>query len=399
MHTLFVRSRLAAVALASVLALVLTLVASPAASASAVPRVLVYSGTQAYRHGSIAHGNPIIKALADKTGAFTVDFTEDPADITPRNLEKYDIVLFNSPSGIRTGATDWPAQTCQDTLVLCDRAPFTPQQREAFIDWVGCGGGVVGLHQAMDAWHDWPEWDELVGMVFLSHHANAEAQLSIVAEHPAALAFGEEVGDTFNLRDEFYTYAQGDGPMDLSSDVQPLLGIGKFTDPNVERSQGSAYAEQQPMAWLSTFRGLNRTFMSNLGHNNTTWDKPEFQQHLVEGIAHVGAHRPNASCVAGIAEPLAPVVVAPPAAATVGFASPVLAVPQGTALTLTNLDETTHDVMCDAIDRTTGRPFCASEFAHPQQSVAVPGVEKLPPGQHTLHCSIHGSMSLTLVVN
>jgi uncharacterized protein len=300
-----VGSKAAAVGLAAVLVLVMTLLTSPVAAADDVPRVLVYSGTQAFRHGSIAHGNPIIKALADKTGAFTVDFTEDPGLITPRNLEKYDIILFNSPSGMRTGTTDWPATTCQTTMVLCDRAPFTPEQREAFIDWIGCGGGFVGLHQAMDAWHDWPEWDELVGMVFLSHHANAEAEIFVTGGHPAAAAFGE-VGHKFNLRDEFYTYAAGNGPMDLSSDVEPLVGIGQFTDPNVERNQGHAYGDRQPMAWLSTFRGQNRTFMSNLGHNNTTWDKPEFQQHLVEGIRHVAGQRPDARCVAAIPEPLVP---------------------------------------------------------------------------------------------
>lgn len=309
MRTTQVRSRFGVRGMACVriplLLAILTLPMATAEAADDAPRVLVYSATQAYRHGSIAYGNPIIQALADSTGAFTVDFTEDPGAITPRTLDNYDIVLFNSPSGMRTGPNDFPAQTCQDTKVLCDRPPFTPEQRTAFFDWVGCGGGIVGIHQAMDAWHDWPEWDELVGMVFLSHYANAEAEVFVTGDQPAAAAFGE-VGDMFLLRDEFYTYAAGDGPMDLSSDVEPLVGIGKFTAPNIEASQGNGYADRQPMAWFSTFRGQNRTFMTNLGHNNTTWDKPEYKQHLVEGIRHVAEERPNARCVAAIPEPLVP---------------------------------------------------------------------------------------------
>ena len=92
-----VRSRFGAGGQASVLILVLTVLTLPAASALTaddVPRVLVYSGTQAYRHASIAYGNPIIQALAEETGAFTVHrgpgrhHPQDPRQLRHRAVQQ-----------------------------------------------------------------------------------------------------------------------------------------------------------------------------------------------------------------------------------------------------------------------------------------------------------------------
>lgn len=296
------RSRLPLWALTAVLALAMGVMPSTASLADDdvdPPRVLVYSGTQAYRHGSIEHGNAILADLANQTEAFTVQFTEDPADLAVDTLSGYDLVLFNSPSGQRTGFLDWPAHVCTATGVLCDRAPLDDAQRTAFIDWVGCGGGVVGIHQAMDAWHDWPEWDELVGMVFFSHFQAAEAEVFVTADHPTVTAFGGQ-GDSFLLYDEHYTFLDGEGPEDLSSDVEVVLGIGEFTDPGTELRQGAFYGDRGALAWTSTFRGQNRTFMTNLGHHTETWDMPEYQQHLLAGIAHVAEVRPDPACVTAL---------------------------------------------------------------------------------------------------
>jgi type 1 glutamine amidotransferase len=264
-------------------------------SSAATPHVLVFGGTQSFRHSSIEVAKVVLPQLAEETGAFTMDYTEDFAAINLQNLRQYDIVFWVSPSGYsvdRFGIQ--PAQGCSlpDALdgITCTSAPFTYAQRAEFIDWVRCGGGVVGAHQVMDAWHDWPAWDELVGGVFDAHHENADAVLNILNEHPITAPFGS---GSFNLTDEYYTYQRG--PAELSSDYVPMIGFDRWVEP---KASDANYSENAPMAWTSTFRHLNRTFITNLGHNDATWQWAPFQQHVVAGIRWVGEMRPDPQCLA-----------------------------------------------------------------------------------------------------
>ena len=258
------------------------------------PHVLVFGGTQSFRHSSIEVAKVVLPELAKKTGAFTMDYTEDFAAITLENLRKYDVVFWVSPSGYsadRFGVQ--PAQGCnlpdQFDGITCTSAPFTYAQRTEFFDWVRCGGGVVGAHQVMDAWHDWPEWDELVGGVFNSHYENAEAVLNVLEDHPITRPFGE---GSFKLTDEYYTYQRG--PAELSSDYVPLVGFDRWVEP---KESDANYSENAPMAWTSSYRHHNRTFITNLGHSDETWRWAPYQDHVVAGIRWVSKVRPDAGCL------------------------------------------------------------------------------------------------------
>jgi len=267
--------------------------AGPAIAADDVPpHVWVYSGTQNYRHASIDHAKEVIAQLAVDTGAFTVEFTEDPAELTAEMLARTDITLWLSPSGIKDDG--------EVVYFNYESAPFSTEQREAFVGWISCGGGFVGVHQAADSYDDWPEWDELVGAKFLLHpiwagHPNAEVRVAAQAHVATAPWHGRA---SFELADEFYAWKPDQGPAEMTSDFQPLLRMTGYTDPLVAATWGATFEADQPLAWASTFRGKNRSFYTNLGHDLTTWDLPDFQGHLLGGIAWVAEHPVDRGCVA-----------------------------------------------------------------------------------------------------
>ena len=262
-----------------------------------VPHVWVYSGTQNFRHASIPHAKDTLAQWAKSTGAFTVEFTEDPADLTADMLGRTDIALFLSPSGIANddGTED---------------APFSAKQRKLFRRWIACGGGFVGVHQAADSYDDWPEWDELVGAKFEVHQiTGGEASAGLVPggdeatinvndhKHPATAPWHGK--DSFAFTDEWYAWLDDKTPDKMTTDFNQLLGFDSFTNPAVEAFWGSRYDENQALAWTSTFRGRNRSFYTNLGHMDATWDTPEFRTHLLNGLRWVAQVRPGDTCAAG----------------------------------------------------------------------------------------------------
>lgn len=255
-----------------------------------VPHVWVYSESLNYRHASIDHAKEVLQDLADTSESFTVEFSEDHTDLTRELLENTDVALFLSPSGTKD-----PGEV---VYVNYERAPFTAEQRSMFVDWVSCGGGFVAVHQAADSYDDWPEWDELVGAKFLHHpiwFSNPEATIGVVGgDHPAVAPWAGI--DEFDRPDEYYAWKPDQGPEELVTDFNPLLTMRGYTDPSVALTWGLTFEEEQPLAWTSSFRGLNRSFYTNLGHAAETWDEPDFQDHLVNGTLWVAEHELTEGC-------------------------------------------------------------------------------------------------------
>src|SRR6188768_2478072 len=123
------------------------------------PRVLVFSKTAAFRHGSIPAGVQAIRELGT-ANAFAVDATEDAAAFTDENLARYDAVVWLSTTG--------------DVL-------DAPQQA-AFERYIQAGGGYAGVHAASDTEYTWNWYGGLVGAYF-SGHPDPQSATVEVADH------------------------------------------------------------------------------------------------------------------------------------------------------------------------------------------------------------------------
>ena len=120
-------------------------------------RLLVFWRAEAILHkAGVPAGNKAIELLGERTGAFQADFSRDYEVFDPRILRRYDAIVLNSTAHL---------------------AIPEERQRQALLEYVRAGGGVVGIHAAIDMFKRWPEGAEVVGATFGGHPWGPERQL------------------------------------------------------------------------------------------------------------------------------------------------------------------------------------------------------------------------------
>ena len=123
-----------------------------AAWAGEKPRVLIFSKSTGYRHGSIEAGVAALKALGARAG-MTMIASEDADIFSTDGLKGVDAIILLSNTSGKDPASEW----------------FTGQRRAAFEAFVHRGGGVVGIHAAADSHYNWPWYGRMIGGRFQRH--------------------------------------------------------------------------------------------------------------------------------------------------------------------------------------------------------------------------------------
>jgi type 1 glutamine amidotransferase len=262
--------------LAAILAALTLLPVSPTRAAE-VPHIFVFTRTDGFRHGSIPHSIDVLRGLAQSSGAFTVEFSEDTAAFTPELFDRTDIILFANTTG---------------------EHPLTDDQKRQFEEWLLAGGGFMGIHAAADTNYQWPAYQELVGAAFESHpHTGNRMGGQLldkatvqVEDREHAITEPFSAAATFQLREEYYKWRVNPRG---TQDVHVLLSLDETStfagfDP---RSGFGAltpqYEPDQPLEWTKSFRGANRVWYTNLGHYNETYDWADWQEHFVAAVRWV----------------------------------------------------------------------------------------------------------------
>src|SRR2546422_1877137 len=118
---------------------------------AAPKKLLVVTVTKGFRHSSIPSAEKVLGELAQKSGAFEVDYVRNDEEMakkmTADALKNYDGVIFANTTG---------------ELPLPDK--------QAFLDWIKSGKGFVGMHSAADTFHPFPAYAEMLGGEFKAHH-------------------------------------------------------------------------------------------------------------------------------------------------------------------------------------------------------------------------------------
>jgi hypothetical protein len=230
---------------------------------AAPKNVLVVTVTAGFRHDSIPTAEKVLGELAEKSGAFTVDYVRTEREMaekmTAEALKNYDAVVFANTTG---------------KLPLPDK--------EAFIDWIKSGKGFVGMHAAADTFDQQNRWEpyvEMLGAEFQTHHAQVEVE---ARNQDSAFPACRELGATWKVYDEIYLMHDYD-----PTKVHELLTLDKH--PN-DKTPG-----HYPISWCKMC-GKGRVFYTSLGHRKDVWDPNEpdrknskevavaYQKHILGGI-------------------------------------------------------------------------------------------------------------------
>ncbi len=258
--------------------------------AQAAPKkVLVVTVTTAktFRHSSIPTAEKVLGELAERTGAFTVDYARvennDPqfkgADgkkdndkideairkvlaekMSPAALKNYDAVVFANTTG---------------DLPLPDK--------QAFLDWIKSGKGFIGMHSAADTFHGFDGYLEMLGAEF-QRHPPQQVEVDCL-NHDKECPACRHLGADWKVFDEIYLFKKYD-----PAKVHELLTLDKHPE---DKAPG-----HYPVSWCKEY-GKGRVFYTSLGHREDVWDpntpasfqrknprevSEAYQQHILGGI-------------------------------------------------------------------------------------------------------------------
>lgn len=257
-------------------------------SAAEKAKMLMLTQSVGFKHGSVnrdpkdqprlelAPAEVAMTQLGQQSGLFDVYCTQDAAaDFTKANLEKTDLVAFYT------------------TLDL----PIAKADLDYFLNvWLKKKGhGFIGFHSATDTFHDYePYWD-MIGGTFVGHPWNAGELVTISVhdtKHPAMKPFGSE----FQIKDEIYWYNHWQPQkvhvlMSLNLEKCQIKGAKrkvKDGDKEVEVIE----ARHVPVSWVKNY-GDGRVFVTNLGHNESTWVDKRFLEHVTGGIKWILGQEPG----------------------------------------------------------------------------------------------------------
>ena len=223
-------------------------------AAAPADRVLVFSKTAGFRHGSIPAGIEAVRSLGTGSG-FSVTATEDGAAFTPANLATYKAVVFLNTTGD----------------VLSDA------QQSALQSYIDGGGGFVGVHSAADTEYEWPYYERLVGALFEGHPPIQAATLrNEDRTHPAT----SHLSATWRRTDEWYNYRSNP-----RSQVHVLQSLDEST------YSGGTMGDH-PITWCHA-QGAGRSFYTGLGHTNETYAEPAFRSLLLGAIRYAMGSAPG----------------------------------------------------------------------------------------------------------
>ena len=247
-------------------------------------RVLVLAHAAGFYHSSIPLAGETVKALGEKTGAYTADITYDPADINAANLEKYDAIFLDST-----------------TLAFLDD-PKDPSavdaRKKALLDFVRGGKGLAGIHAAGDAYHTnpargssdkptgtWPEFDIMIGGFFKFHWLYPQP-ITVKIDDPKSPVTAMFHGREFTIHDEIYTFEQ-DSFSRKRVHVLTSLDYAKMSDADkaIESGPNKRTDGDYGLSWLR-HEGKGRVFYEALGHSEHVYAMTPILEHVLAGIQY-----------------------------------------------------------------------------------------------------------------
>jgi uncharacterized protein len=224
------------------------------------PAILVFSKTNGFRDDeAVSAGNAALAAIAKSRG-WSAFFTENGAVFNSTDLSRFQAAVWNNTSG--------------DVL--------TPDQKQAFRNYMENGGGFVGIHGAGgDPRYEWRWYVEtLIGAEFKGHPLHPQFQRAVIhIEDPNDVTM-RELPTEWSRVDEWYSFEKG--PRSKGAKVLATLDERTYSPKMFWKD--IRMGADHPIIWKHCV-GRGRAFYSALGHSASTYREPLHLKELENGMA------------------------------------------------------------------------------------------------------------------
>ena len=212
-------------------------------------RVLIFSGQNNHDWRTTT---PELEKILSAAGRFSVEITGHPEACDAATFARFDLILSNwNTFGSRADVKEWPQP-----------------MREALLNFVRAGGGVVVVHAGGASFPDWADYQKLIGCTWGKPTGHGPTHLFEVKfadpDHPVTRGLGP-----FQTTDELWHR------MDLQPDMKVLATAYSAPD-----RKGTG--KDEPVAMVTQF-GKGRCFNLVLGHDVRAMQSPGFQALLRRG--------------------------------------------------------------------------------------------------------------------
>ena len=233
--------------------------------------ILVFNKTNGYRHSdAIEASTKAFQKMARDYG-WSVFVTENGAIFNQGQLERFDLVIWNSVTG----------------RVLKE------EQKEAFKNYIENGGGFLGIHGAGDNSHHWPWYENtLLGADFSHHTISPQFQKATMHLHcdSADFALCNGLKTDWQRSDEWYAFYNN--PVDKGFKVLYTVDEKTYNPsgyiPFLAADKDFGMGDFHPIVWYKVLPNGGRTFYSALGHSGAYFEESQHLEMLRRAIIWAG---------------------------------------------------------------------------------------------------------------
>lgn len=264
---------------------------APTVSPKRKHEVLLFHLFTGFDHKVIPHAKEAIKAIAEKSGAFTVVASTDIEMFRPENIKRFDGIILNNCCSVGPGRDIFidvlgGNLKGEDHAHLGDRyKALDPEQRKAqaaaleksLIDHVAAGAGLIVVHGGIVMQNNSARFSEMVGGSFDYHPKAQEFTLHPVAgDHPLLKAFA---GEAFTHTDEPYMFNRAYA----AKNFRPLLMIrsGEIQG----KREGQPVEETLYVSWIKRW-DKGRVFFVSPGHFPESYQSKAMLRFYLDGIQY-----------------------------------------------------------------------------------------------------------------
>ena len=232
-----------------------------------ITNLSVKNGDTNYGHKSTPFGNLAFELMGEKTGAYSVVFSNDSLMFQKENLVQFDAVcLLNTASVIFTD----------------------PVLRMNILDFVSSGGGFIGIHAAAATFVQWPEYwqfpafGQMLGAYEDGGHPWKPDETIYLKREEADHPLVNMLEDVFPIEDEVFQFRS---PYSRDA-LRVLLSIDtEKTDMDpLRRFLPERFADKDfAISWIRNY-GKGRVFYSSLGHNPHIYWNSSVLHHFLAGL-------------------------------------------------------------------------------------------------------------------